>query len=215
MDFRRLEEIAENFMKNRRFHQYRELGSVYYHGARVAQGILQLREMITDDAGHDDILRCAAMFHDIAKGMKPHSYYGAILTRDILRGELTAYELDEVCRLILAHGDRRPAREFHDIWVWLIQDADVLDHVGTGEIWMSCNYSAYRQKPITDMRDWYINGFDGEMSKYRSRLNFDVSREIFDSKVEFERQFIRRLMVESMGGYFEADARPKRAFQEA
>lgn len=215
MDFLKLEKIAENFMKNRRFHQYRETGSVYYHGARVARGTLQLRRLTTDDAGHDDILRCAAMFHDIAKGMKPHSYYGAMLVRDILKDELTPYEMDEVCRLILAHGDRRPAREVHDLWVWLIQDADVLDHVGTGEIWMSCIHSAYMGKPITDMLDWYTCGFDEQMAKYRSRLNLGVSREIFDSKVDFERQFIRRLMVESTGEYIEDDIQIMENFQEA
>ena len=155
------------------------------------------------------------MFHDIAKGMKPHSYYGAMLVRDILKDELTPYEMDEVCRLILAHGDRRPAREVHDLWVWLIQDADVLDHVGTGEIWMSCSHSVYIGKPITDMLDWYTSGFDEQMAKYRNRLNLDVSREILDSKVDFERQFIRRLLVESTGGYIEDDVPNMENFQEA
>jgi len=205
MDFRRLESIAENFMKNRRFHKYRETGSVYYHGLRVSRGVVQLRKLVIDNDDHDDILRCAAMFHDIAKGMKPHSYYGAMLARDILKDELTSKELDEVCRLILAHGDRRPAKEFHDIWVWLIQDADVLDHVGTSGIWMSANYSAYRQKPVSDLVQWYENGFEEEIEKYRRRLNLSVSESILDSKADFERQFMKRLMVESMGEYWPDD----------
>ena len=203
MDFVKLDQIAAEFMKNRRFHMYRETGSVYYHGARVAQGVLQLRRRVTHDASYDDILRCAAMFHDIAKGMKPHSHFGAMLVRDILRDELSAYELENVCRLIEAHGDRRPAREFHDMWVWLLQDADLLDHVGTYEIWLSCNYYAYQQRPMEDILEWYTSQFDAQMADYRARLNFDVSRDIFDSKVEFEHMFIRRLIVENSGRYFE------------
>jgi len=139
--------------------------------------------------------------------MKPHSHYGALLARDILKNELTSGELDEVCRLILAHGDRRPAKVFHDIWVWLIQDADVLDHVGTSGIWLSTNYSAYRQKPVSDLVEWYETGFDEEIEKYRRRLNLSVSESILDSKAEFERQFMRRLIIESTGEYCPDDVK--------
>lgn len=205
MDFIRLEQLAENYMKNRRFQKYREPGCVYYHGQRVAKGVVQLRRLVTDNDSHDDILRCAALFHDIAKGMKPHSHFGALLTRDILKDELTPYEMDEVCRLIQAHGDRRPAKEFHDMWVWLIQDADVLDHVGACGIWLSTNHSAYRQKPVSDLVDWYESGFDAEIEKYRERLNLTVSEAILNSKADFERQFMRRLIVESTGEYCPED----------
>lgn len=205
VDFQRLDELAEKFMKDRKCHQYREIGSTYYHGKRVARGVIRLRGLVTADGGHDDILRCAAMFHDIAKGMKPHSHYGALLARDILKDELLPYELDEVCRLILAHGDRRNARKVHDIWVWLIQDADVLDHAGASEIWMSCNHASYRQKPITDVLEWYTQNFEQVIAKYRGRLNLDISRAILDSKADFERQFARRLMVESAGDYLDED----------
>ena len=201
MDFLRLDKIASDFMKDRQFHEYREPGDVYYHGQRVAKGVIQLRAMVTDDESHDDILRCAAMFHDIAKGMKPHSRYGALLARDILKDELSPYELDEVCRLIEAHGDRRDAKQVHDIWVWLIQDADVLDHAGTQGIWKSASNSILRKKPVSDLVQWYETGFLRECDKYCKRLNLEVSKRILESKTDFERKFMERLIIESTGAY--------------
>lgn len=205
MDFLRLEKIAADFMKDRQCHEFRETGDVFYHGQRVAKGVIQLRKMVTQDETHDDILKCAAMFHDIAKGMKPHSRYGAVLVREILSDELISYELDEVCRLIEAHGDRRDAREVHDVWVWLIQDADVLDHAGTQGIWLSTSNSVRRNKPISDLIEWYEKKFDGKIEKYMSRLNLDVSKAILRSKAEFERQFARRLKTETTGEYCPED----------
>lgn len=201
MDFERLDAIAARFMKHRRVHTRRETGSVYYHGARVGRGVLQLRGMVTADDSHDEILRCAAMFHDIGKGFPDHARYGALIAREALKDELAPDELRAVARLIAAHDDKRPDETAHDIWTRLLQDADVLDHAGTYEIWMSCNYYAYRQQPMEMMEEWYLDGFEPEMARLRTRLNFDVSKGIFDAKVDFVREFARRYRVERTGEY--------------
>ena len=79
MDFARLNALAEGWMRTRQAHLERERGSVYFHGQRVAKGVLELRRRVTEDASHDEILRAAAIFHDIGKGIEPHAQSGAAL----------------------------------------------------------------------------------------------------------------------------------------
>lgn len=201
MDFERLDGIAQKLMKRRRAHNDRETGSVYYHGARTARGVIALRKMVTDDASHDALLTCAAMFHDVGKGLNPHGRYGALITTEALNEELEQDALSEVARLIELHEDKRGVESPHDIWARLLQDADLLDHIGSYEIWMACNYYAYRQEPMEHMAEWYCGPFETEMAKLRPLINYDASRAIFDSKVAFEREFIRRYAIERTGEY--------------
>lgn len=201
MNFTQLDKIAQKLMKGRQAHIDRETGSVYYHGVRTARGVLILRKHITEDATHDDLLACAALFHDIGKGINPHGQYGALLIHEALRNVLCSEERSEVARLISFHEDKQGPSSKYDIWVRLLQDADLLDHIGTYEIWMACNYHAYRHEPMENMAQWYCAEFENEMKRLRTLLNYDVSRVIFDSKVDFERAFIQRYKVEVTGEY--------------
>ena len=47
MDFERLDVIARQIMLHRRSHIEREIGHVYYHGARTMVGVIELRRLIT------------------------------------------------------------------------------------------------------------------------------------------------------------------------
>ncbi len=110
-------------------HIDREIGSVYYHGARVAKGVIYLRKnILPDDVSMDDTLRVAAMFHDLSKGIEPHARYGAVLAREALREEVDPATLDTVCALIAAHCDRQPGSGKYDDYALLLQDADLIDH---------------------------------------------------------------------------------------
>ena len=86
MDFARLNALAEGWMRTRQAHLERERGSVYFHGQRVAKGVLELRRRVTEDASHDEILRAAAIFHDIGKGIEPHAQSGAALVCAVVAG---------------------------------------------------------------------------------------------------------------------------------
>ena len=46
MDFERLNALAEGWMRARQAHLERERGSVYFHGQRVAVGVLELRRRV-------------------------------------------------------------------------------------------------------------------------------------------------------------------------
>lgn len=113
MNFERLEALAEKTMGKRKSHIEREIGAVYFHGKRVAVGVLQLREkLFSEDGSHDEILRCAGLFHDIGKGIEPHPQTGALLVRKLLNfpfsreifDEKTEYE-DSVIRRLTLEGE--------------------------------------------------------------------------------------------------------------
>lgn len=202
MDFLALDALAQKLMRARKSHREREIGAIYDHGKRVSVGVISLREAITDDDSHDDMLRAAAMFHDVGKGIEPHAHSGSILMRDLLRGYTTADEVEEMARLVAAHCDRHPNEEKHDLWTKLLQDADLLDHFGTYDIWMCFSYYAYNgQEGIQKAATYLANELPQQAKKQRELLNFSVSRQIFDEKLAFENSLTRRLLIEATGNY--------------
>lgn len=203
MDFERLEALAFQAMGKRKSHLEREIGHVYYHGRRVANSVLLLRkQLFPNDASHDEILRCAGLFHDVGKGIEPHARTGASLARQLLARELTAQELDEVCKIISVHDDRHPGSDLHSQWVKLLQDADHLDHFGSQGLWLSFTYRAYvGQKDMMELPAFYESEWEDSIPRTRAHLNFERSKEIFDEKIEYERQVIRRVKLEGEGAY--------------
>lgn len=203
MDFERLEALAFQAMGKRKSHLEREIGHVYYHGRRVANSVILLRkQLFPDDASHDEILRCAGLFHDVGKGIEPHARTGASLARELLVQELTAQELDEVCKIISVHDDRHPESDLHSQWVKLLQDADHLDHFGSQGLWLSFTYRAYvGQKDMMGLPAFYESEWEDSIPRTRAHLNFERSKEIFDEKIEYERQVIRRVKLEGEGAY--------------
>ena len=208
MDFEALDQLAARLMAKRKPHVQRERGSIYYHGQRVAKGVIQLRKMVSSDNSHDPYLRAAALFHDVGKGMDPHASIGAAMMREHLKGYMAPDEIDEVTRLIAAHDDRRTDSRKHDLPVRLLQDADLLDHYGTQEIFMCFSYSAVHERGVHTALDFYRNDFKKIVNRNRKLLNFDESRRIFDEKYRFQRDFIKRLKVETEGSYMPVKGMP-------
>ena len=98
-----LKKIGLFVLGKKKSHKERGIGAAYFHGMRVANGVIELRKRLFEDDSMDDVLRCAGMFHDIGKGIEPHNHTGAVLVRDLLKDEMAETELDQVCRLISAH----------------------------------------------------------------------------------------------------------------
>ena len=202
MNFLALDTLAAKLMRGRKSHREREIGAVYDHGKRVSEGVISLRKAVSDDDSHDDLLRAAAMFHDVGKGIEPHAHSGAVLVRDLLKGYATEDEVSEIARLIAVHADRHPNDEKHDLWARLLQDADLLEHYGTYDIWMCFSYYAYNgQEGIQKAADFLENELPQQAARHRELLNFEVSRHIFDEKMAFERSFTQRLLIEATGNY--------------
>lgn len=202
MNFDTLDKLAFKYMGRKKSHLEREIGAAYYHGKRVANGVIELRKKLFDDDSMDDVLRCAGMFHDIGKGIEPHSHTGAILVRDLLKNEMTESEINQVCRLISTHCDRQPQTGVHSWDEMLLQDADLLDHYGSQGIWMSISYYAYTtQQEMNQVPAFYKNDWQDQISKHRELLNYDASQKIFDDKVSFEMKIADRMQIEQNGIY--------------
>jgi len=74
MDINRIKELAFDKMGKRKPHNKREEGYIFYHGLRTAELAIQIREMIDEtDNSKDNIKYVASLFHDIAKGIEPHT----------------------------------------------------------------------------------------------------------------------------------------------
>lgn len=203
MDLQRLNEIAFRQMGKRKSHYEREVGAAYFHGQRTGKGAVALRKrLFPEDNSMDDILLCAGMFHDMCKGLEPHADNAAFLCRKILKDELTEAEMEQVCRLIYCHDKRHPGTEENSIWERLLQDADVLDHYGSQGIWMSNTFYVYHgQREMAALGEFYFDEWDKQCQMDRMKLNFDLSKQIFDEKVAFEASVIRRMLQEADGEY--------------
>lgn len=203
MNFDQLDKLAFKYMGKRKSHKEREIGAAYYHGKRVANGVIALRKRLFAADSMDDILRCAGMFHDIGKGIEPHNHTGAVLVRDLLKDEMSESELEQVCRLIEVHCDRKPQTDAHSWDEKLLQDADLLDHYGSQGIWMSISYYAYTtQQEMNQVPDFYHTEWQNQIAKHRNLLNFDLSKQIFDDRTSFEMAIAERMEVEKDGIYF-------------
>lgn len=200
MDFEQLDQLARKLMKKRKSHVERELGSVYYHGRRVSRLVCELRaRVVPEDASMDEVLRLAGLFHDLGKGVEPHARYGAVLFREAMRDcDVPPEAVESAARLIAAHCDRRPNEPVHDVWARLLQDADLLDHIGTYTIWMDFNWCAYREEGVDEARK-RLSSIEEYISSNRALINFPQSLEVYDDKSDFLRQFVARLDWESRG----------------
>ncbi len=201
MDFVRLEKLAESHMNNRRSHRERETGFVFLHGKRVMNGALNLRRLITDDTSFDDVLACAALFHDVGKGIGEHGKSGAAIARYILKDEITPDELDTVARLIEAHNKRDPEGDKWDMPAKLLQDADLLDHYGVMEVWLNFHYNAYHDWNFEKAQEFYRDEFEKDVAKHMTLLNYEISKQIFEEKAAFSRSVFERMQIEGAGNY--------------
>ena len=204
IDYNALDARARALMEKREAHGiWRERGSIYFHGARTAAGVVALRKRIfPDDASRDDALKIAAMFHDIGKGIEPHERYGAALFREAVADLLLPDMIGICASMIASHCDRRPNEAVYDPWARLLQDADVLDHFGSYQVWMDVYYaSADQSPPRTLIEGFYAGEYDKLKMDLRALLNYPESIKIFDEKTAFSDAWIERFKIEMNGGY--------------
>ncbi len=198
IDFLRLDALAASLMKDRKAHAMRETGFIYWHGRRTAKCVITLRKRTISDDSHDNALRIAAMFHDVGKGIEPHAESSAALAAEFLKPLLPSSLVEEVARLICEHNNHQNP----DIFVKLLQDADVLDHFGSLEVGLAFQYGAYSEQGMQATLAWYQKDFDAYIVRVHTRLRLPVSHEILDEKVAFTHAFVRRLEKEMAGEFY-------------
>lgn len=168
----------------------------YNHCERVAVLAINLRKLIFPDfSERDDILTVAAWFHDIRHGDENHGTAGANKTREILSPYCSAQELDDICYIIDNHPRRDPQNSELPPCLRLHQDADLLDHFGV----FDAKVAIHRNVTVDGLRDFLLNERPKYIEMWRSQLNFDISKKIYDDKIEFMKEFTNRFVVESKG----------------
>ena len=200
MDLSTIKNIAFELMGSKRSHEYKERGNKYYHGERVANLAVELRKFILpNDNSNDEIITVAAWYHDIMNGIDNHEKEGAVKTSEVLTPYCSSDELKKICEIIGVHDDRKPEIGNFPNYIKIHQDADLLDHFGTFEIWAAFLYTVWHNETVNDAADWLINGELEEIKKYRGELNFEISRSIYDEKTEFAKNFGERFKIEMSG----------------
>ncbi len=205
MNLEKIKELAFQHMADRKAHKEREKGFIFYHGERTGKLAVTLRKaLIPENTQKDQILLVGGYFHDVAKGIEPHGEYGAVLVKEILKDQCTPSELEEISELIFYHQKRKKDPNYSD-YIKIFQDADIIDHFGTIEIWMNFNYYSFMEQPIEESVKFYSEHFDGHARKMRELLNYKISERILDDKVQFVKDFAERMKVEAKGELFNFD----------
>ncbi len=205
MEVYKIKQLAFELMGNKYSPYSNEKGEKYYHGERVASLVIKLRKHIyPDDSSHDDILLVSAWFHDIMNGVENHNIEGANMTREVLSPYCAKGELDQICDIISVH-DKRDFKRNYSKFVRLHQDADYLDHFGIFDVWRSFIHAIPHDQTILDIIEWMTKVRPTKNEKYRSELYFEISRKIFDEKMDFLNEFINRFKVECTGGIWDEE----------
>lgn len=204
MNIEYINKIAKDKMGKLKSHPMREKGFIYYHGLRTAKLALTLRKNIYPEISkYDDVIYAGALFHDIGKGIEPHQETGQVIVKHILEGQCTKQELDMVSEIVRLHCERKIPNDY-PMWVRLVQDADILEHQGTSEIWINIAYSLYEERSYDYAIEWWQKNEKCLIEKetFPEKMNFDLSKKIWYEKVNFVDEFIKRLEEESEGKIF-------------
>lgn len=198
MDLDLIKEQAWQAMGKRHSHPDRELGYAFYHGQRVAKIALKLRELILPgEDSQDQVILVGGWLHDVGKGIEPHWEYGALISREIMRDLCSPSELEQITTIVGAHTLRK--KQPHPHYVKLVQDADILDHFGSQEIWLNFWHCAYRRENVEHSLEFYRDYYAANAQRVRSLLNYQKSVEYFDEKDRFVQDFVERLRRENAG----------------
>ncbi len=198
MDLQRINRIAFDYFGNTATFSFMEKGNKYDHGQRVANLSKTIREnVLPDDNTRDDILTVSAWFHDCMHNQKDHAKLAAEKTQELLKNELTDDELNEVCRIVMLH-DRRDLRD-ESVYLKIQQDADLLDHFGTFEVWLYFPFAIHKGMNMKEACEWLLNERPKQDQKFMDELHFDYSRKVYIEKAQFLHSFTKRMSVEAEG----------------
>lgn len=75
-----------------------------------------------------------------------------------------------------------------------------MDHFGSLDIWLKFMYSSHKEENVFDaISFWNGSDYMDYINTSRNLLNFELSKEIFDKKIKFEREFQKQFELECNG----------------
>lgn len=199
MDLNAIRQVAISNLSDKTTNPWSEKGSKLFHGFRVANLALALRKyVLPGDSSRDNIITCAAWFHDIENGSENHGASGAKKTAEILAGYCSDSQLKEICDIIARHPDRGSDRSLFSDYHKLHQDADLLDHFGMPDVWNRIAKASYYNQNMSQAAPSFFEG-NKIYEQSRELLNFDISKSIIDERADFYKMLAARLRAESNG----------------
>lgn len=191
--------VAEAALAGRRPNGMRETGYIYYHGLRVANLAGELSVLTGGADSFDPVMYVGGLFHDTGKGFPAHHETGAAIVRNLLADHCTQEDLDAVCRIVQYHCIRKHGLDLPRS-VLLVQDADIVDHYGTQEVWLKFLYAAGSgEAQPTTAEYWRGEDYLRNIEQSRSLLNFPESVALFDERIAYQNAFYRRFEREARG----------------
>ncbi|NLL40067.1 MAG: HD domain-containing protein [Clostridiales bacterium] len=199
MDLNAIRQIAVTYLSDETINPRLKKVNRLYHGLRVAKLAIKLRKyVLPGDSSRDDIITCAAWFHDIETGSENHGVSGARKVRKLLTGHCSDSQLKEICDIIARHSDRSSDRSRFSDYLKLHQDADLLDHFGMPDVWNEISKASSEGQNMSQAASSFIEGIK-RYEQSRELLNFEISKYIMDEKGDFFRKFADRLKAEGSG----------------
>jgi hypothetical protein len=190
-----------------------ETGYRYYHGLRVGALAVELGERLKLPVP-PDLLYIAGVLHDVGKagymGQKPHGPRGAKLIRKHAGAWFEPEELERVCLMVENHYERPLSKWYADRqkpeWpdeVLVIQDADLIDHVGYNQVWRNFLIARHKDRTSTEVisRFWRHERAKEWWAESHASLNFDVSRVEFLAREQRFIEFCRGFEIELHGRF--------------
>jgi hypothetical protein len=117
-------------------------------------------------------------------------------TRKAARGP---EDIETISQLVLHHNNRGPGNGC-TVAQRVIQDADVLDHFGAQNIWLSFHYNAAHEETPSQCLEYYRSEKHRRfVEQARAGLNFEVSRGAMDRRLGIEQEFLARFAQENEG----------------
>ncbi len=204
--------VLASALADKASHIWKEPGNKYEHGLRTAKLALQLKADlgIPDTEVDPGILTVAAWFHDVCNSadVSDHENAGADLLPSLIGSYCTQEELAQIQQIVRVHDTRLKNLATEERLctyphiVLLVQDADLIDHLGTYSIWATFSDLVYRHKTPNDYVVPFENGaFDRWANSWRIKMNYSHARDLFDEKIAFEKAFAARMRRELDGAY--------------
>jgi len=173
--------------------------------------VLALAERIGEAEGADmDIVRPAALLHDIAHDEPAHHLRGAERARGVLADQPPAF-VEAVAHAIEAHRFRAEPRP-HTLEAQVVYDADKLDAIGAVGVARAFAHTAHVGNrllvPLDDVDPQSLASGSGhtavhefvfKLSRLRDLLYTKTAREIARGRHEFTVAFFQRLDAEVRG----------------
>lgn len=197
-------EKAKEILLGMQSHARREPGWAWRHGFRTANLALWLRARLFPATPEmDDILYAAGLFHDCAKDDDAdHAAAGALRAAGYLDGIVPVGMLPLVTHAIHQHNKRG---ELASDLEKVLQDADIIDHFGTIEVWLNVSCSVLGGEGPERSLAFYDTEWEPMISELTGLINFDLSKAVFQDRIAYNNEFIKRLRIEAAGGVAAAE----------